>query len=156
MRRTSIRDIVVALIFGVSAGYLTQSILVSNGLHMLVPPVTFTITLVVAAIAVLWSAWPIRSALRGTRKRPINALFASRVAVLAKASSVSGALLTGFTGGLCYFVLTRTSVTSGNVLTLLLCALGSAVLLLVAGLLSEWFCTLPPEETESEGAAHES
>lgn len=148
MKRTGARDVIVSLMVGVTVGYLIQTVLVSAGLRMLLPPLSYSVTLVVAAIAVFWLAWPIRAALHGSRKRPINALFASRVAMFAKASSLSGAVLTGFAGGLAYFALTRSVTPQAWALTLLLVAVGAGLLLLIAGLLAERFCTLPPDDAE--------
>ena len=150
MKRTGVRDVVVALIIGSSVGYLTQAVLVSLGLHLLVPPLTFSITLAVAGFAAMVLAWPIRSALHGSRKRAINALFAGRVSVYAKASSVSGALCTGFAGGLAYFVFTRSVIPGGATTAYLVAALAGALVLLFGGLLAERFCTLPPDDAEGE------
>ena len=150
MRRTGIRDIAAGIIIGSTIGYLAQVVLVSAGLRMLIPPLTFSITLVVAAIGAVALAWPIRSALHGTRKRPINALFASRVAVFAKASSVSGALCTGFATGLGTFVLTRSVLPGGAATTLVIVAIVASGILLSAGLIAERFCTLPPDDSELE------
>lgn len=151
MKRTGIRDIAVALISGVSIGYLLQAVLVSNGLHLLVPPLTFSVTLTVAAVAAVVLALPIRSALTGRRKRPVNALFAARVAVFAKASSLSGALFTGFASGLAYFALTRTVLPGGATIALSVAGVVAGALLLAAGLIAERFCTLPPDDSEPEG-----
>lgn len=152
MKRTGLREVVVGLMVGMTVGYLLQNILVSSGAHLLVPPVSFTITVVIAAITVFSLAWPIRSVLRGTRKRPINALFASRVAMFAKASSLSGAVLTGFGAGLAYFALTRSVAPGAVTVVLLSVAVLGGALLLTAGLLAERFCTLPPGDDDAEGA----
>lgn len=149
MKRTGLREVVVGLMVGMTVGYLLQNILVSSGAHLLVPPVSFTITVVIAAITVFSLAWPIRSVLRGTRKRPINALFASRVAMFAKASSLSGGLLTGVAGGLGYFALTRTVPPTTGSGALLIAGILASALLLVCGLLAERFCTLPPDDTDA-------
>lgn len=142
----------MAIIAGASVGYLSQTVLVSLGLHMLVPPVTFTVTLWVTALTVLGLAWPIRSALRGRKRRPVNSRYASRVAVLAKASTVSGALLAGLSGGLSYFALLRGAAVASPNLTALISAVLASLALLLAGLLAEWFCTLPPDDDAEERA----
>ncbi len=149
MKHTSALSVLVAAIAGMTVGYLAQSILVSHGLAMLVPPLTLPATLVIAAVALLVLAWPVRQSVRGKRP-PVNQLMASRVAVLAKASTLSGALLTGFTAGLGYFALTRTVIPGGSTIVLLVVAVVAAVLLLVAGLVAERFCTLPPDDPDAE------
>lgn len=150
MRRTSARDVMAAVIAGATIGYLTQSLLASLGQRTLVPPLTFSVTLLLAAIAVLALAWPIRTALRGHARRRINPLTAARTAVLAKASSVSGALMTGLSLGLAFFPLTRPVAPGAGVIALAIAAVGTAALLLAAGLVAERWCTLPPDEPESE------
>lgn len=152
MKRTGTRDIIIATIVGISVGYLLQSLLVSLGARMLVPPITFPVTLTLAAAIVLTVAWPVRAALRGTRKRPVNALYAARVAMLAKASSISGALLFGFAGGLTYFVLTRSVVPGAGTIGLLVASVIAGAVLLAAGLIAERFCTLPPENPDEDSA----
>lgn len=153
MKRTGLRDIFIAFIVGASVGYLLQVLLVSNALHQLVPPITYPITLVAAAVAVFAFAWPIRQALNGKRKRPVNAIFASRVAMFAKASTVSGAILTGFTGGLTFFALTRPVMPGVPTVSMLIASVIASILLFVAGLLAERFCTLPPEDPEEVDVA---
>ena len=157
MKRTSIRDVFITVIVGASVGYLIQLLLVRAALHALTPPFTLPLTLVAAAIAVFILAWPIRQALNGTRKRPVNAIFASRVAMFAKASTVSGGLLTGFTAGLTVFAFTRPVMPAVSSTVVLLSSVVASVLLLIAGALAERFCTLPPDdgdEAESVEPAH--
>ncbi|HLP22660.1 MAG TPA: DUF3180 domain-containing protein [Microbacteriaceae bacterium] len=150
MKRTALRDLVVAFIAGATVGYLGQVVLTAFGARMLVPPLTFPATLVAVAILVFALAWPIRSALRGERRRPVNAIRASRIVVLAKASSASGAVLLGLACGWAIFALSRTVVPDGDVLLKHLAAVLAAGLVLTVGLVAERFCTLPPDDTEPE------
>lgn len=156
MKHTSASNVLLAIVVGATAGYLLQLLFVSGGLAMLIPPITLPATVVIAAVAVVVMAWPIRKAIRGTRQRPVNSLYASRVVVLAKASTLSGAILLGFTAGLALFVFTRpvTPITSTTVI--LIASIISSLLLLIAGLVAERFCTLPPDDTEGTlvGEAH--
>lgn len=150
MKRTGIRDLFVTLVVGVSVGYLLQSVLVSMGGRMVIPPLTFSVTLGVAAVAVLVLAWPIRAAVRGTARTPLNPIVAGRVAMFAKASSLSGGLCTGFAAGLAYFALTRAVPPSGLPVVQFAAGVLAGCVLLVAGLIAERFCTLPPDDPETE------
>jgi hypothetical protein len=78
---------------------------------------------------------------------------AMRVAVLAKSTSLSGALLLGAGIGITLYLLTRSVVPAvASVWLALGTALGSVVLL-GGGLLAEYFCTLPPDDQEEPGEA---
>ena len=99
-------------------------------------------------------AWPIRRAVRGTSKQRVDPFRAMRIAALAKASSLVGALVLGFGVGLALFLLTRAVVPSlGNVWLALATAIGAG-LLLAGGLIAEWFCTLPPDDPETDEETH--
>jgi hypothetical protein len=98
-------------------------------------------------------AWPIRRAVKGTGRR-VDPFRAMRVAALAKACSLSGALVAGVGAGIVLFLLTRTVVSSATSVWLAVATAGGAVLLLVGGLVAEYFCTLPPEDPEDEEPAH--
>jgi len=150
VKRTRPTSIVICGLIGMVLGLLTDSALAASGHALLVLPVTLTITVVLIAIIVVVLAWPIRRAVRGTAPMRIDPFRAARTAVLAKACSIMGALLTGLGLGLLLFMLTRTVVgdTSGIVLTV--AATVGGALLLAGGLLAEWFCTLPPDDTDED------
>ena len=95
MKRTHPSTLVAFTVGGLAFGYLGELALVSGGSSALVPPVSLAITLVGVAAIVVAMAWPIRQAVRGSTPRRINPFRAARVAVLAKASSVTGALVLG-------------------------------------------------------------
>lgn len=131
---------------GIVGGFLTELILVSLGRPMLVPPVTLAVTLVAIAGIILGFAIPIRRAVSGDSKRAVNPFQAFRVAVLAKSSGLCGALLTGATAGFLLFIVSRTVLPAVASIWLAAVALVGAVILLVAGLIAEWLCTIPPGE----------
>lgn len=75
------------------------------------------------------------------RVNPFRAVFAL---ALAKAASLVGALFVGFTGGALLWLMSRTVVNAGALLTLY--SIGGALVLLVAGLIAESWCRLPPDD----------
>lgn len=153
MTRTSLRVVIVALIVGVTIGYLLNVVIVSRGGAMLVPPLTLPLTLSAMAVMVIAFAWPVRQTVRGAAKKRVNPLVASRTAMLAKASSLAGALLSGFSAGIVYFTLTRAATAPGSVTGATIAAVIGGLILLAAGLVAEHFCSLPPDDPEDDGGA---
>jgi uncharacterized protein YqfA (UPF0365 family) len=103
-------------------------------------------------LAVLVSALLLRPRLRRARgARPVDPLVSARLAVLSLACSRAGALFIGGYGGFLATALTdltidyrrRVAIVSG------LCVL-AAVLLVVAGLLLERSCRLPPADPDEK------
>ena len=155
MKRTHASTLVAFVVSGLVVGYLGEMAIVSAGYKALVPPVSLTVTLVGVGVLVVALAWPIRRAVKGTVKTRIDPFRALRVAVLAKACSVSGALLFGIGIGISLFLLTRSVVPSTTTVWMAVASAIGAALLMVGGLVAEYFCTLPPpEETEEEGGVH--
>ena len=67
---------------------------------------------------------------------------------MAKASSYSGSLLLGLGAGVIVYLFGRPIAPSGAILTNVIAQLGAAALLIVAGLIAEWLCVLPPDDLE--------
>ncbi|MGR0221213.1 DUF3180 domain-containing protein [Agromyces sp. ZXT2-6] len=155
MKRTHASTLVAFGFVGLAVGYLGELALVSSGAQALVPPVSLAITLAGVAALVLAFAWPVRQAVRGTAKRRIDPFRAARTAVLAKATSVTGALVLGAGIGVVAFLLTRSVPPAASTVWSAVATAFAAALLLAAGLVAEHFCTIPPDEPdEEEGAAH--
>ncbi|MGR0319318.1 DUF3180 domain-containing protein [Agromyces sp. ZXT2-3] len=154
MKRTHASTLVVFTVVGLAVGYLGELALVSGGATALVPPISLAVTLFGIGAIVVLVAWPIRQAVRGEAKRRVDPFRAARIAVLAKASSVTGALVLGVGVGITLFLLSRSVLPpSGTIWMALATAIGAA-LLLAGGLIAEYFCTLPPDDPEEEGSAH--
>jgi hypothetical protein len=150
VKRTHPTTLVIVGLIGMVVGLLTDSALAASGRALLVPPVTLSITLAVIAVIVVALAWPIRRAIRGTAPLRIDPFRAARTAVLAKTCSVIGALLVGLPLGLLLFMLTRTVLADTSSIVLTVATVVGGALLLVGGLLAEWFCTLPPDDPEAD------
>ncbi|QDZ15140.1 DUF3180 domain-containing protein [Humibacter ginsenosidimutans] len=155
MRRTGAIPLIALGVIGVVIGYLLEIALVAAGASMLIPPVSLSITLVAIAVIVVLFAIPIRRAVHSKVRVHVDPFRAMRVAVLAKACSLVGALLTGTGVGIVIYVLTRPIPATSDAVWLSVVAAVSAVILLVAGLIAEFFCTLPPpQDDDAERAEH--
>lgn len=154
MKRTHASTIIAFALGGVVAGYLIDLAVVTAGGNAIVPPLSLPVTLVGVAALVVAFAWPIRRAVKGKATKHLDPFRAMRTAVLAKACSLSGALVLGFGIGITLFLLTRSVVPSVDTVWLALATAIGAALLLAGGLLAEAFCTLPPDDTEPEKEEH--
>nr|WP_216845500.1 DUF3180 domain-containing protein [Rathayibacter sp. VKM Ac-2857] len=133
---------------GAVAGFLIDLAIASAGRPVLIPPLTVPLTLVVVAALVIGFAIPIHRATKGTLRRPIDPFRAMRVVVLAKASSLVGALLLGASGGVLVYLLSRPVVPSLGSVWQDVAAIVGAIVLLVAGLVAEHLCTIPPTDDD--------
>jgi len=155
MKRSQATPLVALGLAGLVAGFLFELAAAASGSPILVPPLTLPATLVAVGLIVVALAWPIRQSTRGKRNaRPVNPFVAMRVAVLAKASSLSGALMLGVGLGIVLYLLSRSVLPAvASVWLAVATALGAAVLL-AGGLVAEHFCTLPPgHDPENPGEA---
>lgn len=155
MKRTRATPLIGLAVMGIVVGFLLEFGAAATGIPILIPPLSLPVTLVVIAAIVVGFAIPIRRATRGTSKTMIDPFRAMRVAVLAKASSLSGALLAGWGLGILVYLVTRSVLPASGAIWLAVAAAVGGVVLLVAGLVAEHLCTLPPPE-DDEGQPEES
>ncbi|WP_353807460.1 DUF3180 domain-containing protein [Agromyces sp. SYSU T00194] len=154
MRRTGTPTVLLLAVGGAAVAFLLEVLVVNAGRAAIVPPISLAVTLVGVGAVVVALAWPIRRAVKGTGPRHVDPFRAMRVAVLAKACSLSGALLLGFGAGVLLYLVTRTVLPGGGATWLSLASLLAAGALLAAGLVAEHFCTLPPDDDEQQEEAH--
>jgi hypothetical protein len=154
MRRTHPSAVIAFTLAGLVLGYLGDLATVSTGGKAIVPPLSLPVTLTGVAIMVVALAWPIRRAVKGKTTKHLDPFRAMRTAVLAKACSLSGALVLGFGIGITLFLVTRSVLPSAETVWLALATAIGAALLLAGGLIAEHFCTLPPDDTETEKEEH--
>lgn len=156
MTRTPPLVLVVLGVLSAIVALLLQLALGALGLSKLVPQLTLSVTLVLIAVIVVVLALPVRRATRSARtaegsrqpaKRRVDPFYATRVVLIAKASAVAGAILAGAGVGVLVELLTR-PVSSGATIWGAVAMLVAAVLVLVAGLVAESWCTVPPEDDE--------
>jgi hypothetical protein len=117
-------------------------------------PWTVPVALAFVAAGVLVAALSLRARLRGThynpRTKPLDPLFAARMAALAKAVSHVGAALAGVYAGVAVFLApSGESELRRERLWMALLALGASGLLVVAGLVLERVCRVKPPKDEA-------
>lgn len=152
MKRTSPAFLLLLALVGGGVGFAINHALTISGRHTFTPSAFLPVVLILLAAGVLGIAWPVRRSIRGITPGRIDPFRALRAAVLARASSLLGALMTGFGLGLLVFLLSRPiNPPVGSTVTLVALAV-SAIVLVVAALVAEDFCTLPkdPDDREPE------
>lgn len=151
MKRTGPAPLLGLAAAGVIIGYLLDMALASAGRPVFVPPATLAVALVLIGAIVVALAWPVRRAVKDDKVNRIDPFYATRVVVLAKASSLAGALLGGAGLGIMLYLLSRAVVPGvGSVLLAGSTAVG-AVVLMVAALIAERMCALPPIDDNADG-----
>lgn len=145
MTRTSPLVVALTVLAAAALAWLLQTLLVGGGRPAIVPPLTLGIALALLGALLLAVAWPVRQATRG--KRRVHFRHATSVLGFAKASSIVGALLGGAALGTLGFLLTRHVIAQDAVLATLV-AVSGAIVQLVAGLVAEHWCVLPPDDED--------
>lgn len=148
MKRTSIAVLVVAAVIGGLAGYVLDRVLTAMARPTFVPDVLLPIMLVVIAVIVLAFAWPVRRAKLDKSAPRVNPFRALRTAVLAQASSILGAAIGGFSGGLLTFLLTRPVPPPVGSVVVTAVTAGAAIILVASALVAESFCSLPKDDDD--------
>ncbi|WP_431278299.1 DUF3180 domain-containing protein [Leifsonia poae] len=153
MRRTRATSLIALGVIGAVIGFLVELAAAGAGLAVFIPPLTLPITLVAIAIIVVAFAVPIRRAThprKGSTARRIDPFQATRVVVLAKACSLSGSLLTGAGIGFLVYLLSRAVIPASSSIVYTVTATVGAAILLAAGLVAEFLCTLPPDDKDDD------
>ena len=148
MTRTRVSTLVILVSIGAAAGFLVQIALAAGSLPKYQPEYTLALSLLFIAGIAIALAVPIRRATRATVPTRIDPFHATRVVLFAKASSISGALLTGAAVGLLAELVTRSGGLNTDSLLRSLAVLGGAIALLAAGLIGEFLCTVPPDDDD--------
>ena len=157
MRRTSAPLLFGLAVAGGVIGWLLQVGLAASGAPTFIPPLSSYAVLFLVAVAVLLLAWPVRRSIRGARRNRVDPFFAMRVLLLAKTSSIIGGLGLGFGAALVAYTVSRTGTTATPAFSPSLLLGIAALILLVAGLVAESWCRIPPEDTASSpDAAYEA
>ena len=148
MKRTRPLVLVLFAVFGGLIGWLLELALVAGGAAIEPPPYTLALVLAIIGILIVAFALPVRRAVREREANRIDPFYATRVVMLAKASSMAGSLLLGAGIGILLFLLTRSVVAGlGSVYETVATLVGSAILL-IGGLVAEYMCSIPPDDEE--------
>ncbi len=141
----------VLLLFGVVGaviGWFLEVALVSAGRPIVNPPITLGVALGLIGIVIVVLALPVNRVVRQVKGAKVDPFYATRVVLLAKASSMAGAIATGFALAVLGFLLTRSVLPAVGSVTMAVVTVVGAVLLLAGGLIAEKMCTLPPPEND--------
>ena len=149
MKRTNLLHIALLALIAAVGAWLVETALVSAGRAAIVPPLTLAIALLVIAVAGVAAAVPVRRVARGKPGARVDPIYATRVVVLAKAASLTGAILTGGAAGILAFLLTRPVIGVGSMVPAVLAAVAS-VAVLIGGLIAENMCRIPPEPDQKD------
>ncbi|GAB3601472.1 DUF3180 family protein [Microbacterium tumbae] len=150
MRRTSPGILVLLALVGGAAGYLLDHLLTAGGRATFTPSGLLPVLLLLLAAAVLALAWQVRRSARGVSGARVDPFRAVRVASLAKASSLLGALLAGFGAGLLLFLLSRPVGPQVGSMVAMAALVVSALVLVAAALVAEHLCTLPKDPDDRQ------
>ena len=150
MSRTKPTHLILLAVLGGGLAWLLEVALTASGRAVVIPPFTLALALAAIGVIVVLMALPIRRATRGTASSRVDPFYAARTAMLAKASSLSGALVGGAGLGIAVYLLSRSVPAVGSV-TMAFATAAGAILLLIGGLIAEHMCTIPPDDSTPDG-----
>lgn len=150
MKRTGPSLIFGCALVGAALLYLIELFALSRGLDTIQPPLSLAVTLFLAAVLVVLLAVPVRRAVNSKKKTQVDSTYATRVVALAKATIIVGSLGLGAGLGIVLHLVSRPTVPPltgfGPSVALTL----TAALLVIGGVVAEYLCTLPPDDTAHE------
>jgi len=148
MKRTRPVTIAVAVAVGVFLGFAVDQVLTAAGRPTFTPSFLLPILLVLLGIALVLFAVPIRRATAGSAPAPVDPFRAVRIAMLAKASALVGAVVAGVAGGLLAFLLTRPVTPSLGSTGAVISAIVGGLVLVAASLVAEHLCTIRKDDDD--------
>lgn len=148
MKRTAPLTLVVLVLVAGVGGYLVQRALAAASLVKIRPEFTLAFSLVIIAVLVVLVSVPIWQSTHGEVRRPVDPFRATRVVVFAKASAYLGAVLLGVSAGFLVEVLSRSVAADIDSVLRVVAMLLASCALLVAGLVAEHLCTVPPDSDD--------
>ena len=151
MKRTNPLTLLGLTPFGFGVGFGLDWVFVSTGRPAIQVPWSLSICLVLIGVAIVVLGYRVRWATKPEPGRRIDPITAVTIVTLAKASSVTGALVLGGTVGLLAFTFSRPVVTAASVPANVGGVISSLVLV-AAALIAEWLCILPPRDEDGEPA----
>ena len=150
MKRTGTAVLFGAGILGVVLGFGVDQLLTATGRPTFTPSILLPILLIMLAAATVLMALPIRRAITGASTTPVDPFRSLRVAMLAKASAIVGAVVAGVGLGLLAFLFTRPVSPSLGSSGAVLAAIVGGIVLLIAGVIAERLCTIRKEDDDDQ------
>ena len=151
MTRTKPLLLLLVAVLGAGITWLTETALAAGGRAILIPPFTLAVAVVLIAAIIITMAIPVRRVSRGLATARIDPFYATRVVMLAKASSLSGALVGGGGLGILAFLLSRSVLPAVGSVTMALATGIAGIILVAAGLVAEHWCFIPPKDDDKPG-----
>ncbi len=146
MQRTSSSNLVIWAAVGAVVAPVIDVLLESQGLTLPGLPWFAILGMLVLSAVLLVLGYPIKKWNDGDRTKEIDPLQAARVAVMAKASALTGAGLAGwYLGNAAYYFLSAPGIRNDLAAGMLIAMVAAATLMIV-GLIVESFCALPPQD----------
>jgi len=149
VKRTNPGLLVALALFGAAVGFAVQTALAAMSIAKVRPEYTLAASLLLIGVLVVALAIPVRRAVRGATRQPIDPFYATRVVVLAKACAIAGALLAGVALGFLLDLILRGSPASDSFVRVL-ASLGGSVVLLIGGVVAEFLCRVPPRDDDDD------
>jgi hypothetical protein len=131
---------------GAIVGWFVEAVLVASGRPAVIPPITLGAALGLIGILIVLLALPIHRVVRKVPGAQVDPFYATRIVLLAKASSMAGALVSGLAVAILAFLLSRSVLPAVGSVTMAVVTTVGAIVLLAGGLIAEKMCTLPPED----------
>ena len=149
MKRTRVSTILFVALLGGVASSVIEALLVAGGRPIISLPITLGIALAVIGGIVVRMAVPILRMTRKSTAPRVDPFYATRVVMLAKACTITGALAVGVGLGVLAYLVTRSIVAVGSVGQVIVTIVGAGVLL-AGGLVAERMCSIPPSDDEND------
>ena len=131
---------------GAIVGWFLEVVLVASGRPAVIPPVTLGAAVGLIGILIVLLALPIHRVVRKVPGAQVDPFYATRIVLLAKSSSMAGALVSGLGVAILAFLLSRSVLPAVGSVTMAVVTTVGAIVLLAGGLIAEKMCTLPPED----------
>ncbi len=145
------RVLVLLAVSAVVVGFAVVRAWESSGGRPLPLPWTALVAMAAIGVSVLALAWPVRRWNAGHRDRPLDPLRAARAAVLAKAASHCGALVSGWYLGQSLVLVTDLDIQPRrDRFVLAAVAVVAALGVVAAGLVAEHWCRLPDDPDDED------
>lgn len=150
MTRTKPLHLLLLAAVGGGLAWFLETALAASGNAILIPPFTIGFVLALIAVILIVMALPVRRVSRGVPNARVDPFYATRVVMLAKASSLGGALLGGAGLAITGYLLSRSVLPGVGSVSMALTMAAGGIILLVGGLVAEHMCAIPPEDDDTD------
>lgn len=155
MNRTRPGQLLLWGALGLAVSVVFHALWERNGNALPLVPWPAIVGMLVLAGVLLALGWPVRAWRNGDRTTQIDLVKAARIAMLAKAAALAGAILTAwYLGGALYLFASAFGLRAETGVGMLAASVSAAILMAV-GLIVESFCSLPPHDPRAPHDAND-